>query len=121
MVLSFNNAKAPLNDVKVRQAVRYAIDHKALLDTCWAGRGTLIGSMVPPTDPWYEDLTGMYPYDVAKAKALLAEAGKTGADPAAADPHAALRHVLRPGGQEPARAGRASRSPSTSWSSRPRG
>ena len=79
VVLSFNNAKAPLNDVRVRRAVRYAIDHKALVDTCWAGRGKLIGSMVPPTDPWYEDLTSMYPHDVAKAKALLAEAGKTGA------------------------------------------
>ena len=61
VVLSFNNAKAPLNDVRVRQAVRYAIDHKALMDTCWAGRGKLIGSMVPPTDPWYEDLTGDLP------------------------------------------------------------
>jgi peptide/nickel transport system substrate-binding protein len=78
VVLSFNNSKAPLNDVRVRQAVRYAIDHQALLDTCWAGRGKLIGSMVPPTDPWYEDLTGMYPHDVAKAKSLLADAGKTG-------------------------------------------
>ncbi len=75
VLLSFNNGKAPLNDLKVRQAVRYAIDHKALLDTCWAGRGTLIGSMVPPTDPWYEDLTGLYPYDLAKAKALVAETG----------------------------------------------
>jgi peptide/nickel transport system substrate-binding protein len=78
VVLSFNNSRAPLNDLRVRQAVRYAIDHKALLDTCWAGRGKLIGSMVPPTDPWYEDLTGLYPYDVAKAKSLLADAGKTG-------------------------------------------
>ncbi|MDQ2781273.1 MAG: ABC transporter substrate-binding protein [Actinomycetota bacterium] len=75
VVLSFNNAKPPLTDVKVRQAVRYAIDHKALMDTCWAGKGTLIGSMVPPTDPWYEDRTGDFPYDVAKAKALLAESG----------------------------------------------
>jgi peptide/nickel transport system substrate-binding protein len=76
VVLSFNNSKAPLNDLKVRQAVRHAIDHKALLETCWAGRGTLIGSMVPPTDPWYEDLTGLYPHDVAKAKSLLQESGK---------------------------------------------
>jgi peptide/nickel transport system substrate-binding protein len=75
VLLSFNNSKAPLDNLKVRQAVRHSIDHKALLDTCWAGRGELIGSMVPPTDPWYEDLTGLYPYDVAKAKALLAESG----------------------------------------------
>lgn len=73
VLLSFNNGKAPFNDVKARQAARYAIDHKALLDTCWAGRGTLVGSMVPPTDPWYEDLTGLYPHDLAKAKALLAQ------------------------------------------------
>jgi peptide/nickel transport system substrate-binding protein len=77
VVLSFNNSKAPFNDKRVRQAVRYAIDHKALLDTCWAGRGTLIGSMVPPTDPWYQDLTNLYPHDPAKAKSLLRQAGKT--------------------------------------------
>ena len=82
VVLSFNNSRAPLTDKRVRQAIRYAIDHKALLDTCWAGRGTLIGSMVPPTDPWYEDLTGMYPHDVAKAKSLLQAAG---------NPHPSLR------------------------------
>ena len=45
------------------------------MDTCWAGKGTLIGSMVPPTDPWYEDRTGDFPYDPAKAKQLLAESG----------------------------------------------
>lgn len=78
VVLSFNNAKAPFTDKRVRQAVRYAIDHRGLVDTCWAGRGTLIGSMVPPTDPWFEDLTGLYPHDVDKARSLLAGAGKTG-------------------------------------------
>jgi peptide/nickel transport system substrate-binding protein len=76
VVLSMNNSRAPFNDVRVRQAVRYAIDHKALLQTAWAGHGTLIGSMVPPTDPWYQDRTGDYPYDPAKAKQLLAAAGK---------------------------------------------
>jgi peptide/nickel transport system substrate-binding protein len=75
VVLSLNNGRPPFNDKKVRQAVRYAIDHKALLDTAWAGRGQLIGSMVPPTDPWYEDRTGDYPFNVAKAKELLG--GKT--------------------------------------------
>ncbi|MCA2226495.1 ABC transporter substrate-binding protein [Nonomuraea aurantiaca] len=75
VVLSLNNGRPPFNDKKVRQAVRYAIDHKALLDTAWAGRGQLIGSMVPPTDPWYEDRTGDYPFNAAKAKELLG--GKT--------------------------------------------
>lgn len=74
--LSFNNGSGPMAKLKVRQAVRYAIDHEALLETCWAGRGKLIGSMVPPTDPWYEDLTGLYPYDVEKARQLLEESGE---------------------------------------------
>ncbi|MFF1820526.1 ABC transporter substrate-binding protein [Kribbella sp. NPDC058245] len=79
VLLSFNNSKPVFKDVRTRQAIRQAIDHKALLDTCFAGRGKLIGSMVPPTDPWYEDLTGVAPYDVAKAKSLLQASGAAGA------------------------------------------
>lgn len=77
VVLSFNNARPPLNDVRVRQALTLAVDRKALLATVMAGRGTLIGSMVPPTDPWYEDLSGYYPFDPARAKQLLAQAGQS--------------------------------------------
>ncbi len=79
VVLSMNSSRAPFDDVRVRQAARHAIDHQSLVDTCWAGRGELIGSMVPPTDPWFEDRTGDYPYDVEGARALLAEAGAEGA------------------------------------------
>jgi peptide/nickel transport system substrate-binding protein len=78
VLLSFNNSLPLFKDVRTRQAIRMAIDHKALLDTCWAGRGKLIGSMVPPTDPWYEDLTGVAPYDLAKAKSLLQASGAAG-------------------------------------------
>jgi peptide/nickel transport system substrate-binding protein len=75
VVMAFNNGRPPLDDVRVRQAIRHAIDHQALLDTAWAGYGELIGSMVPPTDPWHEDLTGTFPHDPARAQELLAEAG----------------------------------------------
>ncbi|AXH96313.1 ABC transporter substrate-binding protein [Ornithinimicrobium avium] len=79
VVLSMNQQEGnPLADKKLRQAIRYGIDHQALMDTCWAGRGTLIGSMVPPTDPWYEDRTGDYPFDPDKAEELIAEAGAEG-------------------------------------------
>ncbi|MGP3985871.1 ABC transporter substrate-binding protein [Streptomyces sp. 3N207] len=78
VLLAFNNGSGPLKSLKARQAVRYAIDHKSLMDTCWAGRGKLIGSMVPPTDPWYQNLTKQYPYDRSKAKKLLKESGVAG-------------------------------------------
>ena len=58
VVLSMNNAKGIFKDKKAREAVMHAVDRKAVLDTAWAGYGELIGSMVPPTDPYYEDLTG---------------------------------------------------------------
>lgn len=66
-----------LQDVRVRQAITMAIDRQALLDTVWNGKGTLIGSMAVPTDPYFEDLSGMYPYNPEEAKRLLAEAGHT--------------------------------------------
>ena len=77
VVLSFHQTQGPLADPNVRKAIRYGIDHKKLMDNCWAGKGQLIGSMVPPTDPWYEDRTGDFPYDEAKAKDLLAQSGQS--------------------------------------------
>lgn len=80
VVMGFNNSGV-LSDTRLRQAIRYAVDHQALLDTVWAGHGTLIGSMVPPTDPWYEDLSGLYPYDPDRARALVADSGHTNTKP----------------------------------------
>lgn len=74
-ILAFNDKAAPFDNVKVRKAVARAIDDKKLLSSIWGDYGTLIGSFVPPTDPWYVDLTGVDPYDPESAKALLAEAG----------------------------------------------
>ncbi len=75
VVLGMNHSRVALSKLKVRQAIAAAIDNKSLMDTVWSGEGTLIGSMAVPTDPWYQDLTGVNPYDPAKAKKLLAEAG----------------------------------------------
>jgi peptide/nickel transport system substrate-binding protein len=60
--------------VRVRRALAYAIDRNALIEAL-GGYGKPIGSHYIPGDPGYVDLTGAYPYDPAKAKALLAEAG----------------------------------------------
>lgn len=74
IVLGFNHQNPVLQNLKVRQAILYGIDRRAMRDAVWAGKGPLIGSMVPPTDPWYEDLSRRYLYDPAKARELLAEA-----------------------------------------------
>jgi peptide/nickel transport system substrate-binding protein len=74
-ILAINNAKPPFNDVRVRRALAHAIDRKAVIDGAVSGFGTPIGSHFSPNHPAYVDLTGMYPYDPNKARALLREAG----------------------------------------------
>jgi peptide/nickel transport system substrate-binding protein len=76
-ILAINNKKPPLNDVRVRQALAYAIDRKAIIDGAMNGYGTPIGSHLTPSDPGYIDLTSMYPHDPAKSKELLKAAGVT--------------------------------------------
>jgi peptide/nickel transport system substrate-binding protein len=73
-ILALNNDHKPFNDIRVRRALAYAIDRNALIDAM-ASYGKPIGSHYVPGDAGYVDLTGAYPYDPAKAKALLAEAG----------------------------------------------
>ena len=75
VVLGFNQESKALSDLKVRQAINHAIDRQALMDSVWGGKGQLIGSMVPLTDPWFEDLSDTYAYDPEAARALLKEAG----------------------------------------------
>jgi peptide/nickel transport system substrate-binding protein len=74
-ILAMNNAKKPFDDPRVRKAVSHAIDRQAIIDGALFGYGTPIGSHFAPHHPAYVDLTGMYPHDVEKAKALLTEAG----------------------------------------------
>ena len=74
-IVALNEAHKPVGDVRVRRALAYAIDREALIEATENGYGAPIGSHYVPTDPGYVDLTGAYPYDPAKARALLAEAG----------------------------------------------
>jgi len=74
-ILAINNAKPPLDDIRVRRALAQAIDRQAVIDGAMFGYGTPIGSHFAPHNPAYVDLTGRYPYDPEAAKALLAEAG----------------------------------------------
>ena len=74
-ILSTNNKKPPFDNLKVRQAIAHALDRKAIIDGGSSGLGVPIGSHFSPANEAYVDLTGTYPYDPEKAKALLAEAG----------------------------------------------
>ncbi len=74
-ILTMNNGKAPFDDLRVRRAVAHALDRGAIVDGAMFGYGTPIGSHFAPHHPAYVDLTGRYPHDPEKAKALLAEAG----------------------------------------------
>jgi len=75
VILSTNNKAKPFDDVRVRRAMAHAIDRKKLIQLAMFGYGTPIGSHWSPSTPYYIDLTGMYPYDPDRAKALLKEAG----------------------------------------------
>ncbi|TCR90689.1 MULTISPECIES: ABC transporter substrate-binding protein [Rhizobium/Agrobacterium group] len=75
VVAGMNNTRKPFNDKRVRQALMMALDRKTIIDGAWSSLGTPIGSHYTPNDPGYVDMTGTLPFDPAKAKALLAEAG----------------------------------------------
>lgn len=76
-IVAINNKRKPLDDVRVRRAILAAIDRKAMIDGAVDGFGVPIGSFYTPGSLGYVDTTGINPYDPAKAKKLLAEAGIT--------------------------------------------
>ena len=74
-ILSTNNKMPPFDNLLVRKAVAHAIDRQAIIDGAMFGYGTPIGTHFAPHNPDYVDLLGNSPYDPAKAKQFLAEAG----------------------------------------------
>ena len=73
-VLAMNMKGERTKDKRVRQAIRYAIDHKQIIASR-GGTDVSLGGPIPSLDPGYEDLTKLYPHDVRRAKALMKEAG----------------------------------------------
>ena len=74
-VLSLNITVKPLDDIRVREAIAYAIDRKAIVAFKGAGSSREAVSVVPSGYLGTDEKAPLYPYDLAKSKALLAEAG----------------------------------------------
>lgn len=74
-LLALNNRVPPFDDIRVRRALNHAIDRAAVIQQVLEGRGDPIGSHYSPTESGYVHLADSYPYDPARARALLAEAG----------------------------------------------
>ena len=77
--LVFNYGRAPLNDLRVRQAINYAIDRDAFNKAALLGLGVPAQTMLPP-GYWAHDpsVDGFYKHDPDKARSLLREAGHPG-------------------------------------------
>lgn len=73
--LMFNCEKPPFDDVRVRQALLYAIDVDSLIGTYMAGHARAATSLLPDYFRHYHRATTVYSYDPEKARKLLAEAG----------------------------------------------
>ena len=73
--LGFNLKHRPFDDVRVRQAINYAIDKQEIIDGVLLGLGLPVASPYKPGTRWSNPKLQPYPYDPHKAIALLKEAG----------------------------------------------
>jgi peptide/nickel transport system substrate-binding protein len=77
--MTINTAKAPFDDLRVREAMEHAIDKHAIVDGVFFGIGAPTAQLIPPGHWAYDDSVGVddepYRFDPEKARALLAEAG----------------------------------------------
>jgi dipeptide transport system substrate-binding protein len=73
--VSFNVEKKPFDNKLVRQALNLAVDKESILKSVYQGAGQAAKNPIPPTMWSYNDKVKAYPYDLAKAKELMAKAG----------------------------------------------
>lgn len=69
---------APLNDRRVREAINYALDKEGMLATIFGGQGKLATQLVPEGVVGHNPNLEAWPYDMDRAKALIAEAKADG-------------------------------------------
>ncbi|MFF7259860.1 ABC transporter substrate-binding protein [Streptomyces sp. NPDC008159] len=78
LFLMFNTRHKPFDDVRVRQALHYAVDRDKMIEVALKGHGKPASSFLNEGNPSYRPAKTVYGYDPEKAKALLAEAGVRG-------------------------------------------
>ncbi len=74
-LVELNTARPPFNNVKVRQAVNYAVNWDAILKNVYRGHARRLATAFLPSGFGYNANLKPYPYDPARARALLREAG----------------------------------------------
>jgi peptide/nickel transport system substrate-binding protein len=75
--VGFNQAKKPLDNVKVRQAIAHGLNRQEVVDEFYGGRGEVAKEFMPPEVVGYADDVTEYEFDPEKSKQLLQEAGLT--------------------------------------------
>ena len=73
--IAFNTEKKPFDNKLVRQALNMAIDKESILKSVYQGQGQVAKNPIPPILWSYNNAVKDYPFDVAKAKEMLAKAG----------------------------------------------
>src|SRR3546814_20728334 len=80
-ILAINNARPPLDDIRVRRALAHAIDKRAVLDGPLFGYGTPNGSPLSPIPPAYVSLSDYHAYYPGQPKPRLAGLGTPSGHP----------------------------------------
>ncbi len=78
LFLMFNTQRKPFDDVRVRQALHYAIDTEKMVEVALKGHGKPSSSFLNEDNPSYRRAKTVYDHDPDRAKALLREAGVSG-------------------------------------------
>lgn len=78
--MEMNVHQAPFDDVRVRQALNYAVDKDLLIEALYGGRGVALPGPLSPYNNFVNKSLQPYPYDLDKALELMAEAGWTDSD-----------------------------------------
>ena len=80
VALRLDGNVAPLNDIRVRQAINYAIDKEGIVNSLYQGKHKVAAQLVPEGIVGHNSALKGWPFDLVKAKSLVAEAKADGVD-----------------------------------------